>query len=255
MFERFTDRARRVLVLAQEEARILNHDFIGTEHILLGLLDEGEGVAAKVLTAAGLHAPAVRDKVEELLGPSKMRPSGSPPFTPRAKKVLELSLREALALQHSYIGTEHLLLGLLREGEGVAVAALVGLGVSAGHLRAEVIGAMAGHNPTTESAMVAATSLSNRLHILEGLQRALSQMGDVLAAVEGCAGRAAAVARLAEPPFELSQIQALHVLDLRVESVTEHRKADVDEEIEALRRRLDEAGKERGQEDPSPDPG
>src|ERR1700684_3847774 len=120
MFERFTDRARRALVLAQEEARLLNHSFIGTEHILLGLLHEEEGVAATALQHLGFSLEAPRAKVEETIGLSGTSPTGSPPFTPRAKKVLELSLREALQLGHNYIGTEHMLLGLVREGEGVA---------------------------------------------------------------------------------------------------------------------------------------
>ena len=120
MFERFTDRARRVVVLAQEEARMLNHDYIGTEHILLGLIHEGEGVAAKALESLGISLEAVRQQVEEIIGQGQQAPSGHIPFTPRAKKVLELSLREALQLGHNYIGTEHILLGLIREGEGVA---------------------------------------------------------------------------------------------------------------------------------------
>jgi ATP-dependent Clp protease ATP-binding subunit ClpC len=124
LFERFTDRARRVLVLAQEEARLLNHSFIGTEHILLGLIHEGEGLAAKALESLGISLEAVREKVEETIGPAGSAPTGSPPFTPRAKKVLELSLREALQLGHNYIGTEHMLLGLVREGEGVAAQVL-----------------------------------------------------------------------------------------------------------------------------------
>ena len=128
LFERFTDRARRVLVLAQEEARDLNHAFIGTEHILLGLIREGEGVAAKALDALGVTFDVVREKVEEAIGPNANPSPGSPPFTPRAKKVLELSLREALQLGHSYIGTEHMLLGLVREGDGVAAQVLNELG-------------------------------------------------------------------------------------------------------------------------------
>ena len=120
MFERFTDRARRVLVLAQEEARLLNHNFLGTEHILMGLLHEGEGVAAKVLKARGVDLHDVRQRVEKTIGPTGTGAVGAPPFTPRAKKVMELGLREALQLGHNYIGTEHLLLGLIREGEGVA---------------------------------------------------------------------------------------------------------------------------------------
>jgi hypothetical protein len=128
VFERFTDRARRVLVLAQEEARLLNHGFIGTEHLLLGLVSEGEGVAAKALESLGVSLEAVRERVEETIGIAGSAPRSSPPFTPRAKKVLEFSLREALQLNHSYIGTEHLLLGLVREGEGVAATVLQSLG-------------------------------------------------------------------------------------------------------------------------------
>jgi ATP-dependent Clp protease ATP-binding subunit ClpC len=128
MFERFTDRARRVLVLAQEEARQLNHSFIGTEHILLGLIHEGEGVAAKVMESLGVTLEEVRARVDEMIGPAGAAAIASPPFTPRAKKVLELSLREALQLGHNYIGTEHLLLGIVREGEGVAAQVLVSLG-------------------------------------------------------------------------------------------------------------------------------
>ena len=128
MFERFTDRARRVVVLAQEEARMLNHNYIGTEHILLGLIHEGEGVAAKALESLGISLEAVRQQVEEIIGQGQQAPSGHIPFTPRAKKVLELSLREALQLGHNYIGTEHILLGLIREGEGVAAQVLVQAG-------------------------------------------------------------------------------------------------------------------------------
>ena len=124
MFERFTDRARRVVVLAQEEARMLSHNYIGTEHILLGLIHEGEGVAAKALESLGISLEAVRAQVEEIIGQGQQAPSGHIPFTPRAKKVLELSLREALQLGHNYIGTEHILLGLIREGEGVAAQVL-----------------------------------------------------------------------------------------------------------------------------------
>ncbi|MHB8288480.1 MAG: ATP-dependent Clp protease ATP-binding subunit [Acidimicrobiales bacterium] len=145
MFERFTDRARRVLVLAQEEARLLNHSFIGTEHILLGLIHEGEGVAAKALESLGISLEAVREKVEETIGPASMAPTGSPPFTPRAKKVLELSLREALQLGHNYIGTEHMLLGLVREGEGVAAQVLQSLGADLGRVRQQVIQLLSGY--------------------------------------------------------------------------------------------------------------
>jgi ATP-dependent Clp protease ATP-binding subunit ClpC len=141
MFERFTDRARRVVVLAQEEARMLNHDYIGTEHILLGLLREGEGVAAKALTSLGISLGAVRQAVEEIIGRGEQPPSesGHIPFTPRAKKVLEFSLREALQLGHDYIGTEHILLGLIREGNGVAAQVLVASGVDLNRARQRVI--------------------------------------------------------------------------------------------------------------------
>src|SRR5262245_23165971 len=144
MFERFTDRARRVVVLAQEEARMLNHNYIGTEHILLGLIHEGEGVAAKALESLGISLEAVRQQVEEIIGQGQQAPSGHIPFTPRAKKVLELSLREALQLGHNYIGTEHILLGLIREGEGVAAQVLVKLGADLNRLRQQVIQLLCG---------------------------------------------------------------------------------------------------------------
>jgi Clp amino terminal domain, pathogenicity island component len=139
MFERFTDRARRVVVLAQEEARLLNHNYIGTEHILLGLIHEGEGVAAKALESLGISLEAVRAQVEEIIGQGQSAPTGHIPFTPRAKKVLELSLREALQLGHNYIGTEHILLGLIREGEGVAAQVLVKLGADQSRVRQQVV--------------------------------------------------------------------------------------------------------------------
>ena len=145
MFERFTDRARRVVVLAQEEARMLNHNYIGTEHILLGLIHEGEGVAAKALETLGISLEGVRPQVEEIIGQGQQAPSGHIPFTPRAKKVLELSLREALQLGHNYIGTEHILLGLIREGEGVAAQVLVKLGADLNRVRQQVIQLLSGY--------------------------------------------------------------------------------------------------------------
>ena len=145
MFERFTDRARRVVVLAQEEARMLNHNYIGTEHILLGLIHEGEGVAAKALEALTISLEGVRAQVEEIIGQGQQAPSGHIPFTPRAKKVLELSLREALQLGHNYIGTEHILLGLIREGEGVAAQVLVKLGADLNRVRQQVIQLLSGY--------------------------------------------------------------------------------------------------------------
>src|SRR5450759_3041184 len=145
MFERFTDRARRVVVLAQEEARMLNHNYIGTEHILLGLIHEGEGVAAKSLENLGISLDAVREQVQEIIGQGQQAPSGHIPFTPRAKKVLELSLREALQLGHNYIGTEHILLGLIREGEGVAAQVLNKLGADLNRVRQQVIQLLSGY--------------------------------------------------------------------------------------------------------------
>ncbi len=144
VFERFSDRARRVLVLAQEEARLLQHTFIGTEHILLGLIGENDGIGAEALRHFGISLEAARAKVEEIINQSGGPSAGSPPFTPRAKKVLELALRESLQLGHSWIGTEHLLLGLVREGEGVACAVLVDFGADLGRVRQEVIRLVSG---------------------------------------------------------------------------------------------------------------
>ena len=151
MFERFTDRARRVVVLAQEEARMLNHSYIGTEHILLGLIHEGDGVAAKALQSLDVSLGAVREQVREIIGQGQQAPSGHIPFTPRAKKVLELSLREALQLGHNYIGTEHILLGLIREGEGVAAQVLVQLGADLNRVRQTVIQLLSGYQGSGES--------------------------------------------------------------------------------------------------------
>jgi ATP-dependent Clp protease ATP-binding subunit ClpA len=145
MFERFTDRARRSLFLSQEEARRLNHNYVGTEHLLLGLVSEGQGVAAKALESLGISLEAVRAQVEEIIGQGQWAPTGHIPFTPRAKKVLELSLREATQLGHNYIGTEHLLLGLIREGEGVAAQVLVKLGGDLSRVRQQVIQLLTGY--------------------------------------------------------------------------------------------------------------
>jgi ATP-dependent Clp protease ATP-binding subunit ClpA len=144
MFERFTDRGRRVVVLAQEEARLLNHNYIDTEHLLLALIHEGEGVAATALESLGISLEVVRAQVEEMIGQGERAPTRHIPFTPRAKKVLELSLREALQLGHNYIGTEHILLGLLREGEGVAAQVLVRLGADLSRVRQQVIWVLSG---------------------------------------------------------------------------------------------------------------
>jgi ATP-dependent Clp protease ATP-binding subunit ClpC len=145
VFERFTDRARRVIVLAQDEARLLNHNYIGTEHLLLGLLREEDGVAAKALEVLGISLAAARKDVEEIIGQGQAAPTGHIPFTPRAKKILELSLREALTLGHNYIGTEHILLGLVREGEGVAAQVLQKRGADLSRVRQAVIQLLSGY--------------------------------------------------------------------------------------------------------------
>jgi ATP-dependent Clp protease ATP-binding subunit ClpC len=199
MFERFSDRARRVVVLSQEEARLLNHNYIGTEHILLGLVHEDEGVASRALRSLGIRLGAVRQQVEEIIGQGGSSPSGHIPFTPRAKKVLELSLREALQLGHNYIGTEHILLGLVREGEGVAAQVLVKLGANLPTVRARVLQLVA--DGTVEGAAGRAPSLSPELvAVLDEARRAAEAKGEAqvmplhlfLAAVEhpdGAAGR------------------------------------------------------------------
>jgi len=162
VFERFTDKARAVIVLAQEEARKFNHNYIGTEHILLGLLDQDESLAATALHDLGVDPDSVRTRVGEIIGYGDKAPAGHIPFTPRAKKVLELSLREALALKHDYIGTEHLLLGLLREGEGVGAQVLVSSGVALADARAEVE-RLVGERPEAEQRPRAGAALSSIL--------------------------------------------------------------------------------------------
>jgi hypothetical protein len=181
MFERFTDRARRVIVLAQEEARMLYHNYIGTEHILLGLIHEGEGVAAKALVSLGISLDAVRQQVEEIIGQGQQASSGHIPFTPRAKKVLELTRWEAEDLGHNYIGTEHILLGLIHEGDGVAAQVLIVLGADLNRVRQQVIQLISGQQPQPqpgrrplrEGAVV--TGLQARLVAVEGRLAAVEQ--------------------------------------------------------------------------------
>ncbi len=201
MFERFTDRARQVVVLAQEEARILNHNYIGTEHILLGLLHEGEGVAARALESLGLRLETVRQQVEEIIGQGQQAPSGHIPFTPRAKKVLELSLREALQLGHDYIGTEHILLGLLSEGEGVAAQVLVRLGADLKRVRQQVIQLL--HGAQGEAARAGARRVTaTREFWLTEIQNTLTSIADRLTAIErhlGMTVRPAATAASGDP--------------------------------------------------------
>ncbi|MET0854531.1 MAG: Clp protease N-terminal domain-containing protein, partial [Microterricola sp.] len=177
MFERFTDRARRVVVLAQEEAKMLNHNYIGTEHILLGLIHEGEGVAAKALESLGISLDAVREQVQDIIGQGQQQPTGHIPFTPRAKKVLELSLREALQLGHNYIGTEHILLGLIREGEGVAAQVLVKLGADLNRVRQQVIQLLSGYQGKEQVAVGAneQTQAQGGSQILDQFGRNLTQ--------------------------------------------------------------------------------
>jgi ATP-dependent Clp protease ATP-binding subunit ClpC len=209
MFERFTDRARHVVVLAQEEARLLNHSHIGTEHLLLGLLHESQGVAARALEALGISLESARTEVERMIGRGEGVPSGHIPFTPRAKKVLELSLREALNLDHNYIGTEHILLGLIREQEGVAAQALFKLGAREERVRQKVLELLRSAEPgeaesLSESAVRARTgdvgrSISGRLddlltrlqrieHRLTGIERTLGRHTEPAGAEFGGAG-------------------------------------------------------------------
>ena len=205
MFERFTDRARRVVVLAQEEARALNHNYIGTEHILLGLIQEGEGVAAKALESMGISLDAVRTEVKEIIGSGGNPPSGYIPFTPRAKKVLELALREALQLGHKYIGTEHILLGLIREGEGVAAQVLVKLGADLSRVRQQVIQLLSGyegggeHEEAPDQPAVAGVAPSGQGGAKAG-QKSNSRSGPVRPQPHtGCQGRQAGPRQSAAP--------------------------------------------------------
>ncbi|MEX0992276.1 MAG: ATP-dependent Clp protease ATP-binding subunit [Actinomycetota bacterium] len=176
MFERFTDRARRVVVLAQEEARMLNHNYIGTEHILLGLIHEGEGVAAKALESLNIRLEDVRQQVEEIIGQGQAAPTGHIPFTPRAKKVLELSLREALQLGHNYIGTEHILLGLIREGEGVAAQVLQKLGADLNRVRQQVIQLLSGYTGGRETTPGSGEQQPQGSTVLDQFGRNLTQL-------------------------------------------------------------------------------
>jgi ATP-dependent Clp protease ATP-binding subunit ClpC len=182
MFERFTDRARRVVVLAQEEARDLDHNYIGTEHLLLGLCHEGAGVAA--LEALGVSLAAVREQVEVIVGRGGQPPSGHIPFTPRAKKVLELSLRESQQLGHDYIGTEHLLLGLIREGQGVAAQVLGNLGVDLGRARRQVIELLGGGPGSAVAEGEAAVRIRSSRAQLEEILSRLGAIDARLAALE-----------------------------------------------------------------------
>jgi ATP-dependent Clp protease ATP-binding subunit ClpA len=235
VFERFTDRARRVLVLAQEEARLLGHPVIGSEHILLGLIAERTGLAAGVLSGAGVDLGPAREEVDRLVGTvGRPAPGSSPPFTPRAKTALEHALRAALSLGHSYIGTEHLLLGILDEEDTVVRRVLDALGADADDLRHAVADAMRTGLPDIGPRSEESRRL--RVHVLQGLLRAIELYGEIAEAAAHCTNRAEAVEVLTRLPFGFSEAQAAHVMDLSVASVTdEHRRRLADElaELEA----------------------
>jgi ATP-dependent Clp protease ATP-binding subunit ClpA len=254
MFERFTDRSRRVVVLAQEEARILNHNYIGTEHLLLGLIHEGEGVAARALESLGISLEAVRQQVEEVIGRGEEPPPGHIPFTARAKKVLELSLREAMQLGHNYIGTEHILLGLLREGEGVAAQVLVKLGADLNRVRQQVIQLLHGHAPEV---MTGIGSIESRLSTLEqwvGIAPDTSDLDRQMA--EARSERRAAVAARDQERAASLRDRVNELLDERASRhqqwAAEHadlpslveKVRQLSEEVEQLRALLREQGRE-----------
>jgi ATP-dependent Clp protease ATP-binding subunit ClpA len=194
MFERFTERARRAVVLAQEEARKLDHGYIGTEHLLLGLISEGEGVAAKALESLGISLKAVREQVVARVGRGQQPPTGHIPFTERAKRALELSLRESGQLGHRYIGTEHILLGLIRQGDGVAAQVLTGLGADLDRVRQQVIELLHGHGsegprperPGREDPLARLELLDQRLAVIErwvGMRPRLDDLDQEIARV------------------------------------------------------------------------
>jgi ATP-dependent Clp protease ATP-binding subunit ClpC len=204
MFERFTDQARRIVVLAQEEAKALNHTYLGTEHILLALIREGGGVAAQAMAALGITEEAARQQVEQITDRGQENPrQGHIPFTPQAKKVLQLSLREAIALGHGYIGTEHILLGLIREGEGVALRALSGLGVEPNQVRQKVIQLVSARRVQEEPGPARATGRGKR-KLLSEVRSRLDSMDWRLSVLEQRIGTSPDLAQLDQ---EISQVQ------------------------------------------------
>lgn len=235
MFERFTDRARHVLVLAQEEARLLGHPMLGSEHLLLGLVAEKSGVAARVLSGAGVDLERMRDEVDRLVGPLDRSTTGSPPFTARAKKAMEHALRAALSMGHSYIGTEHLLLGVLEEEDTVVRQALERLGVEPGDLRLRVTDAIRSGLPDARRRAEEQRRL--RIHVLQGLVRGTELYGEIAEAAAHCTSRAEAIDALTRLPFGFSEAQADHVLDLTVASVTDERRRALADELAALESR------------------
>jgi ATP-dependent Clp protease ATP-binding subunit ClpC len=205
MFERFTDRARRVVVLAQEEARMLNHDYVGTEHILLALICEGGGVAAQALESLGITEEAARQQVEEIVGPGQTGPQrGHLPLTPRAKKTLQLSMREAIALGHGYIGTEHILLGLIREDDGVAIRVLNGLSVDPNSVRQQVIRQVSARRVPEEPGTGRAAGRGKR-KLLSELRGRLDSLEWRLSVLEQRVGTAPDLAQLDQ---EITQVRS-----------------------------------------------
>jgi ATP-dependent Clp protease ATP-binding subunit ClpC len=205
MFERFTDRSQRVVVLAQEEARMLNHSYVGTEHILLALIHEGGGVAAQALKSLGVTEEAARQQVEEVVGQGQTGPQRGPlPFTPRAKKMLQLSLREAIALGHGYIGTEHILLGLVREDDGAAIRALNGLGVDPNGVRQQVIQLVSARRVQEEPGTGRAAGRGKR-KLLSELRGRLDSLDWRLSVLEQRVGTSPDLAQLDQ---EISQVRS-----------------------------------------------
>jgi ATP-dependent Clp protease ATP-binding subunit ClpA len=221
MFERFTDRARRVVVLAQEEARMLEHDYIGTEHLLLALIHEGEGVAATALRALDVDLDTLRREVEALVGRGQQPASGHIPFTPRAKKVLELALRESVQLGHDFIGTEHLLLGLVREGEGPAAQVLAQRGIELDAVRQEVIRLLHGHQGREgrRGRRTARARPGGEGATLEEISHQLHVLGARLAAIEDKLG-------IEESPAR----QRLRRLDAEIARVRRQKESAIDEQ-------------------------
>jgi ATP-dependent Clp protease ATP-binding subunit ClpA len=213
VFERFTDQARRAVVMAQEESRMLEHNCIDTEHLLLGLAHEGEGVAAKALESMGISLQVVRQQVIEMVGEVKtQRTGGHIPFTPRAKKAIELSLREANDLGHSYIGTEHLLLGLVREGEGVAAQVLIKLGADRARVREEVVRLL--HDGTASNPVSEGSRLGRR-----GRGR---QVDDALTRIDSLESRLAAIERW------VGMAPGVDDIDDRIAQVRREKEAAID---------------------------
>jgi ATP-dependent Clp protease ATP-binding subunit ClpA len=203
MFERFTDRSRRVVVLAQDEARMLNHDYIGSEHILLALTRAGGGVAAQALKSLGITEEAARQQVEEIVGPGQAgEQRGHIPFTPRGKKILQLSLREAIALGHGYIGTEHILLGLVREDDGVAIRILNGLGADPNRVRQQVIQLVSARRIQEEPATGRAAGRGKR-RLLSELRGRLDSLDWRLSVLEQRVGTSPGLAQLDQ---EITQV-------------------------------------------------